>query len=103
MSRGLGAVQREILEIIAEEDLGKEEYLPINVVLSKMKASPLYPQSKAQTIWRAIRRLEQLGHIEAKKIIDLNSFLLLSLKEKRKMGFRIKHIRLAKRLVNRIK
>ena len=96
MSRGLGKVQREILDIIEKQDLDDGVWLSIDSILIQMDAVKPYPHSKAQSIWRALRRLEKLGYIKTRK------FLPSAFPEDRRAesDFRFKYVRLGdKRLV----
>ena len=96
MSRGLGKVQREILDIIEKLDLDDGVWMPIESILIQMDAVKSYPHSKAQSIWRALRRLEKLGYTKTRK------FTALALPEDRRADsdLRFKYVRLGdKRLV----
>lgn len=83
MSRGLGKVQREILDIIEKQDLGDGEWMSIDSVLIQMEAVKSYPHSKAQTIWRALRRLEKLGYTKTRKFRSDFRFKYIRLMDKR--------------------
>lgn len=97
MSRGLGKVQKTILNIIKKQDLGNDEWLSIGSIHTHMDADKLYPHSKAQSIWRAIRRLETLGYVKVTKF----NLLDYPPDRRRESDFRCKHIRLGdKRLVD---
>ncbi len=96
MSRGLGKVQKEILDIIEKRDLGDDVWMPIAFILIQMGAVKPYPHSKAQSIWRALRRLEKLGYIKTRRL----SPLLLPEDRRAEADSRFKYVRLGdKRLV----
>jgi len=83
MSRGLGKVQREILDIIEKSDLDDGVWMPIDSILIQMDAIKPYPHSKAQSIWRALRRLEKLGYTKTRKFKSDFRFRYTRLTDKR--------------------
>jgi len=83
MSRGLGKVQKEILDIIEKRDLDDGVWMPIESILIQMDAIKPYPHSKAQSIWRALRRLEKLEYIKTMKFKSDLRFRYTRLVDKR--------------------
>lgn len=100
MSRGLGKVQRDILHIIEQQNLEDDVWMPVCNILIKMEAVTVYPQSKAQSIWRAIRRLEKLDYVKTARILSIVNYSSLPQEERRDIDLRYKCVRLGdKRLV----
>lgn len=77
MSRGLGRIQKLILEILEKEknyrghgwyNVGLLTYQVIYGIdywdLDRMDGNPT--ESEKQSVWRAVRRLEKLGYIESR-------------------------------------